>query len=227
MPTLPQQIGGAPTRALSVWANHLASGTAALVGTWAGKLLVFPLSPVDGVFPGAMTANTMLVGVSGNAMLLPSVSSLALSAHVGLYTLANSTRLSLLNRASTSYSGTPGATDFSGLVHGPRQISFHSSQWSAVPSFSQTQYWVGLQFNSAGAGVLMSISGFQWMETRFSGHIGVGNTNSTASRPFPGMGVYSTTFTTGLPGSIAFSQLRQADALAGAIPTIVINNIGA
>lgn len=226
MPTLPQQPLGVAARTLSGWANHFATGTPSLAVTAAGSLMVFPLSPAEGVLPGALTANTLLIGISCNSVVLTATGPVSFAASLGLYTLANSTQLSLLNSASMGFSAATSA--LGSIVQGARQVPFFSSQWSAVPVLGQSHYWIGLQYHSQGnAFPLMSHSGFRWMGSQFSGHVGVGNTNSSASRPFPGMGVYSVSFTTALPSAIAFSDLRQANALAGAIPSIVINNIGA
>ena len=147
---------------------------------------------------------------------------------LGLYTLANSTQLSLLNSVASTMGTGVAATGNNSLFFGPRQIQILSSQWSAVPAFSRTHYWLGLHFRSSGFGIPVDMSGFFWMyPPSFSGHIGVGNTNSTASLPFPCLGVYRSSFTTALPGSIAFSQVGQAPAFAGAMPSVIIHNIGA
>ncbi len=227
MPTIRSQAAGAPSPTLTVWANNFGSGSGAVQGTANMSLLVFPLSPAPGMFPGIMTASTLLLGMSGNLTATASSSSHSFSVSLGLYTLANSTQLSLMNSASTTFGTGAGATGNSSMYHGPRQLSFHSSQWSVVPALSQTQYWIGLWMRSSNLAVPMSVSGFRWMGPSFSGLLGVGNTDSSASRPFPGMGVFSGTFSSAMPGSIAFSQLRQADANAAVIPTIVIRNIGA
>lgn len=113
------------------------------------------------------------------------------------------------------------------LWYRPRQISIHSSQWSAVPELSRTQYWLGFHLMSRGYAIPGGVYGARWMLPTFSGYVGVGNTNSSASRPFPGMGVYSASFSSALPSSVAFSQLRQADNVAWCVPSIIINNIGA
>ncbi|KAF0243293.1 MAG: hypothetical protein FD180_3478 [Planctomycetota bacterium] len=225
MPIIRSQVGGAPSPTFSVWANNFGSGSAFL-GTVNASLLLFPFAPNQGVFPGQMTANTLLMGFSGSLTGTASSSSHSFSVSLGLYTLANSTQLSLLNSASTTFGTGAAATGNSSLYHGPRQLSFHSSQWSAVPAFSRTQYWMGFWMRSSNLAVPMSISGFRWMSNLFSGHLGVGNTDSSASRPFPGMGVYSVSFSSALPGSIAFSDLRHTVPMAGVIPTIVARNIG-
>jgi hypothetical protein len=226
MPTIRSQAAGAPSPTLTVWANNFGSGNS-VQATANGSLLVFPLCPSQGVFPGLMTANTMLLGMSGNLTATASSSSHSFTVRVGLYTLANSTQLSLLNSVSTTFGTGAGATGNSSLYHGPRQLSLQSSQWSAVPALSQGSYWVGLWMRSSNLAVPMSISGFRYMASEFWGYLGVANTNATSYRPFPGMGVFSSSFTTGMPSSIGFSQLRQADANAAVIPTIVIRNIGA
>ncbi|KAF0243548.1 MAG: hypothetical protein FD180_3273 [Planctomycetota bacterium] len=226
MPTLRSQVAGAPAPTLTVWANNFGGG-GAVAGTAEASLMVFPLCPPQGVFPGVMTANTMLIGMSGSLTATASSSSHSFSVSVGLYTLANSTQLSLLNSASSTFGTGAGATGNSSLYHGPRQLSFHSSQWSAVPALSQTQYWLAFWMRSSNLAVPMSISGFRWMTSNFSGFLGIANTNSSSARPYPGMGVFSASFSSAMPGSIAFSQLRQADALAAVVPTVVVRNIDA
>lgn len=227
MPTLRSQISGAPVPTLSVWANNLGSNNVNAGGTANMSLLVFPLCPPQGVFPGQMTANTLLIGMSGSLTATASSSSHTFTASIGLYTLANSTQLSLLNSASTTFGASAGDTGNSSLYHGGRQLSYHSSQWSAVPALSQGTYWVALWMRSSNLAVPMVYSGFRWMQSVYSGYLGVSNTNSTSGRPYPGMGVFSATFSSAMPASIAFSQLRQSETPAGVIPTIVIHNIGA
>jgi hypothetical protein len=227
MPTLPQQLFGASAPTLTAWANNFATGTPGLVSFARANFPVFPLAPADGVFPGNLTAHTLLVGFSGPALPAISTDAHTISIQIGLYTLANSTLLSLQNSASTSMGSAASNSAFSSLYLGPRQLKFESSQWSAVPRLSQTQYWVGLNMSMSGLAIPLSFSGFNWMTSQFSGHIGVGNTDSSASRAFPGMGVFTSTFYSALPVSVAFSDLRQANVLAGMIPTIVIHGIGA
>lgn len=226
MPTIRSQVAGAPAPVLSVWANNFGSGSA-VQATANASLLVFPLCPPQGVFPGQMTANTMLLGMSGSLTATASSSSHSFTVSLGLYTLANSTQLSLLNSVSTTFGTGAGATGNSSLYHGPRQLSFHSSQWSAGPGLSQGSYWLAMWMRSSNLAVPMSVSGFRYMASEFWGYLGVANTNSTSYRPFPGMGVFSTSFSSAMPSSIGFGDLRQANANAAVIPTVVIRNIGA
>ncbi len=185
--------------------------------------MVFPLAPSDGVFPGAMTANTMLIGMS----CAPSIAIFAantLTMKAGLYTLANSTQLGLLNSASTTMgTGAFGGSN-SSLFLGPRQIRLLTGQWSSLPVLTRTHYWLGLQFFSSGSALALSVSGFRWMESANSGFIGVGSSSILA---FPGCGVFSASFSSALPSTLGFADLRSPNALAGKIPTIVIHNIGA
>lgn len=225
MPTLPQLIPASQPGMLTAWANNFAGQTATMMATSDGRLLMFPLSPMQGAFPGKITASTMLFGFSGSPGGITSPSVASFFASVGLYSLANSTQLSLINSASTLIATT--ASQLQALVQGPRQLQFVSSQWSVPPVLSEAPYWVGLHCQSSGVSFSLWHSGGPFMDSRFSGHIGVGNTDSSASRPFPGLGVFSTTFSSGMPGSVAFSQLRQDDPLADGIPTVLINNIGA
>lgn len=217
--------GGGAAPNLNLWMNNLGSQTGPLAGTANMSLLVFPLNP-NGLFPGNMTVNTMAIGLSGSVTATASSSSHTHRVSIGIYTL-NGSSLSLLNSASTSFGTGAGWTGNSAMYHGPRRLTLHSSQWSAAPTFSQTQYWVGLWIRSSNLAVPMSISGFRWITSLNSGQIGVSNTNSTTNRVFPGVGIYSVTFSTAMPASIAFSQLRVGgQANAGVIPYIIFNNVG-
>jgi hypothetical protein len=212
---------------LSIWANHFGSASAALAGTANATLLVFPLCPDRGVFPGVMTVNTMAIGFSASMTATASSSSHTHRFSVGIYTLNNSTQLGLLNFVSTSVGTGAGNTGNSSMYHGPRLLTIHSSAWNVQPVFTQTQYWVALWIRSSNLAPALSLSGFRWMTSLYSGHLGVGNTNSTSSRPFPGMGVYSVSFTsTAMPAVIGFGELLQANANAPLIPTILFNNHG-
>ena len=65
MPTFPYQIAGLSPANFTVWANNFGVNGGA-GATSNGTLLVFPLCPANGVFPGVMTANKMLIGMVGN-----------------------------------------------------------------------------------------------------------------------------------------------------------------
>lgn len=117
----------------------------------AGQMHLFPLHPFYEGFPGRMTAST--INIRAQAATSNGTASYAWTLRAGIYTLANSTQLSLLNSASSTFSATTQASATrNNLISGVRDISFHSSQWSAQPVFSQgIQYWMLLGTSTAGS----------------------------------------------------------------------------
>lgn len=214
---------------LQVWDNlNGAAGTIVLtfgLATSNGSLIVGPLNQPSAPFPGLMTANTVLLDVSGNPSGAQS-NSHTFTARVGIYTASAST-LSLLNSVSTTFGA--GANDItnSQLYQGLRYLTLHSSAWSASPSFSQTQYFVALNMESSNAGYDMS-----WIGQRFhadgvrSGTIGAASTSGNTSMGwFPYIGIYTAT-TAAMPGSIHISELQKTGSLTGAnfMPHVQFNN---
>jgi hypothetical protein len=145
----------------------------------------------------------------------------------GVYTSTGGT-LSLLNSFSASWGQTLNAGNSSN-IQGNRFLTVASSQWSSSPVFAQrSKYWFGLVFQTAGTvlGNAVGVLNGPVSNSR-SGTIGVSQVTSNNSQ---GMGVffgdYSAT-TTGMPASIANSELSKATTLAGAVmlPHIqMINN---
>lgn len=138
-----------------------------------------------------------------------------LSFWVGLYTRNNST-LSLVMSASQSYtivhSGTAGSYS---LYSGMRHVSIPLSS-----SLSEGLYFVGIVSRTTSGGANGSYSQFvaSNINSNFLGHFG--SSHNTTYQFRPGIGVYSVT-TSGIPSSIAISQLRGSDS-QGLRPPVLI-----
>lgn len=141
-----------------------------------------------------------------------------LSFWVGLYTRNNST-LSLVMSASQSYtivhSGTAGSYS---LYSGMRHVSIPLSS-----SLSEGLYFVGIVSRTTSGGANGSYSQFvaSNINSNFLGHFG--SSHNTTYQFRPGIGVYSVT-TSGIPSSIAISQLRGSDSQGLRPPVLIFAN---
>lgn len=220
----------------SYWENAAANGagtaTAALtVGAPVHRqFYVFPLHQMNDCFPGNMTVSTMYMGMSGSANSTASTAAYTYSVYGGLYTM-NGSSLSLLNSFGTALSSAAANNSFSSLVAGMRWLSIHSSQWSAAPSLSQTNYWMGIAFSTAGETRQLSSQVYRAPTLGSnirSGIMGVGTTTGNSSKLYaPWHGIYTAT-TAAPPTSITKGQIAiPGNSLsAGAIPHIVFDNMG-
>jgi len=222
MPTLRSNVvvqsggGGGNAATVSAWVNMYADVN--MVQSVAfNSLLVFPLCA--GNFPGVMTANTFGLVLSANATASSSHSS---TVQVGIYTLAASNQLSLLNSVSSSWSRPASAQNYQGYYWGARQLSFHSSQWSAAPAFDQSHYWVGVIFQSSHYQNTPQIRGAAIFNQTWMGAFGA--MGSSTCRPYPGLGAL-TVSTGGLPSAVSMSDLSFNTAFADGIPLVVMNNL--
>ena len=141
-----------------------------------------------------------------------------LSFWIGIYTRDVST-LSLLASASQTYalthSGTVGSYSlYSGMRH--LSIGFSSS-------LEEGLYYVGVISRTTSGGTNGSYSQVlaSNLNTNFLGHFG--SSHNTTMQFRPGIGVYSAT-TSGMPASIAFSQLRGSDSAAQRPPILIFAN---
>lgn len=200
--------GGAPT--LNFYRNWDGENFGAVgQGTTNATLMLSPLA--FRVFPGNMTVSTWLCEMSGNLTATASSSSHTYTLSLGLYTLVNSTQLSLLNSVSTTWGTGAGNKSVSASYHGPRFLSIHSSQWSAAPTLSQTHYWLGVWMQSSNLAVPMSNLIYKALisnsSQQMSGSIGVSAATDTTQVQWPFAGIYSVSFTTAMPDSIGASQI--------------------
>ena len=149
-------------------------------------------------------------------------SSHTVSVSIGIYS-DNASNLTLINSASTSWA-LGAATGNTSNYHGPRWLSFVSSQWSSAPNFAQGgEYVFGIRFSTSNYAPPLSYFGQNYMlSNQRSGFIGT----SIATATTLGQGNYwnGVINTTALPSSIAASQVNRNNASAIFIPHIILNN---
>lgn len=206
-----------------------AGGVAVSSATLAyNTLVVQPLTPFNEVFPGNMTVSTMMLDLSHSALTATASSSAFSSSFMlGVYTMANSTLLSLLNSVSsalTRAAATANTSVFSG--GGARWLTFHSSQWSAPPIFTTGRYWCGALVRSSNFNVPgSSIGQYLLNSAQRQGTFGTSNVTATSMAWQPFMGIWSASQTV-LPVSIAASGLNKVNASwANFIPHLAFNNV--
>ena len=152
---------------------------------------VVPLHP-EGPFPAPMTIATLEHLVQGSSWTTTAgTGSFGFTYRGGLFTLANSTQLTLINSFSSTFSST--TQSFSArqnLYHGQRWFSVHSSQWSSQPVLSAgVNYWYAYLISTAGTSVLTGEMGVQVNQlANFRGFVGVSQTSTqgTGAGPFWG-----------------------------------------
>jgi hypothetical protein len=216
---------------LNRWANfNLAYGrtdSAAMFqvrGSSNGTMYVAPLVPNNNIFPGNMTANTMLMNLSGSHTNTSS-STLAktYSFFVGIYTVSGSSTLNLLNSVSAAV--TAGATsNQSSAFNGPRYVSFHSSAWSSAPVFTPAHYYVGYFLLSSGE----ALAGLSWRgqgaeSAQRSGTFGTSVATATSMGLVPFFGQL-TVSTNALPATINNANISKGGSLVMLIPQIIFEN---
>ena len=209
--------GAAPT--LPIWENSVGSRASAVQGL-NDQFFLVELNPVPGnLFPGNMTVSTAFLDVSASNTVSGSAGSMTF--RIGVYTL-NASTLSILNSASVGYSINSTQTE-----KGIMWVSFHSSDWSASPAFSQTQYWIGYLGNELGDVGKVNYLGYSRLLTSVrSGTYPVYNTNSSQGHvPFEGVSVSPIANTSPLPASIQLSELAKTGGYYGYVPHLVFMNL--
>lgn len=196
-----------------------------------GRVIIQPLAPGNELFPYEMTASTMLMNFSASATATAASSSHSSTYWMGIYTRANSTQLSLLNSVSRSW-GMTANTGNSGSYHGGRYLSIHSSAWSSQPVFhAGSRYFFAFLFRtsnysgSSGASLANSMAGMHLgASVQRSGYMGSAASSHTSYNAWhPFMGVHSLTTHTGLPVSIANSDINKVSAYANFIPQVIFD----
>lgn len=196
-----------------------------------GRMLVQPLTPSNELFPMNISATRMDLNFSGSATTSSSNLSQAFTSSfmIGFYTRSNSTRLDLVNSALVTTAAGLSTANYSRAL-GARYLSFHSSQFSSAPNFSEGgRYWFAQLIRTSGAiyttnSYLMQFGMHHGASVQRSGQLGAassGNTSFNAWYPF--MGVHSLTTHTAFPASLAHSDLNKASSLANWIPHLLLN----
>lgn len=198
--------------------NHSSAAYAPL-GTVNGSMQLFPLAPVNDVFPGNMSASTIFFDMLGLGSSANSAAQ-TLRYSVGIYTLAGASTLSLLNSGSTSITAAA-TTNQSTLWNGARYLTMGSAQFSASLTFSQTSYWVGIIFSSSAATQSLYYHGayFGNQGDARSGTMGVSGTTNNSRDWMPWAGVVATA---ALPTSIHISGVTKTGVSGGFVPHVVM-----
>jgi hypothetical protein len=218
-------ISGAGALALNYWQN--AEHDISTIATSDGTFWLVPLLRAE-LFPGIMTANTVLLNFSCTDSVMTNAHTMTW--RIGIYT-ANGVSLSLLNSVSTTWGAANGA-DHTSLFSGERFLTINSSAWSAQPTFSQADYYIGLigHANSDGDNPNYRMFGYRILESANvrSGTIGVAMTSGNTSMgviPWIGLSNSSRATNAALPSNIQISQLSKIGGLYGFVPHIQFNNI--
>lgn len=147
------------SRATCAYVQAFSNRSVVAVGTQSSSGCLWPMKDWR---QGDITLDFMDLRVSGASVATGAAGSGAWSMTVrgGLYTLANSSQISLLNSfsyttGSTTYasSASSNATQRNALFAGARWLVVSSSQWSAQPVLmSDVEYWMLLAYTTGGGG---------------------------------------------------------------------------
>jgi hypothetical protein len=183
--------GGGVTFNAFQWPPHDIVNLGAISGS---TLSIVPIH-----MPAYLSASSAALLVSG-ASASTSVS-VSLTASVGVYTRgtgASTSLLSLASSASTSFD----LSNSTALYNGLRRI--------VIPgdfNFTPGDYWYAVFLRNSNA--TFSVLGGA-TSIAFSGNMG--SASSSSLTPVPGFGIYSASFTSAMPNSVAFSAIAGAGA---------------
>lgn len=204
--------------------QNMDRGTTASLGVPYGTLMLQRLNQENDRFAANMTANTVLLNMTANMTATSLSNAHSVTAMVGLY-VDNTTGLSLINSASTSW-GLAAATSNTARYHGPRWLSFVSSQWSVNPTLTQDgEYVFGLLMRSSSYAPPLSYIGQNYMgSNQRSGTLGVAAVaNTTLAQGNYWNAMYSATLSS-MPAVISASQVNRNNATAIFMPHLILNN---
>ena len=218
--TITASAAGGDTLTMDYYQNMDRGATATLAVPFANSLMFQRLNQENNLFAGNITANTVLLNMTGNINATATTAH-TVSAYIGIYT-DNATNLSLLNSVSTSW-GLAGGNNTS-VYNGPRWLSFVSSQWSAAPVFSQGgDYVFGILMKSSSYAPPLSYYGQNYMfSNQRSGYIGTTMAINTSMAH--GNFWNAVMATASLPSSVNSTQVNRNNASAIFMPHIILNN---
>jgi hypothetical protein len=212
--------------------QNMDRGTTAVLAFPYNTLFIQRLNQENDLFAGNMTANTVLLNISGSgstgASSTQTLAARTLSVTIGIYVPVSSANsvLTLINSGSTTWGSTTTGPIYP-YLYGNRWLSIHSSQWSSSPAFSAGgDYIFGMLVRSSGTSTAMSFVGQSYMNSnQRSGFIGVSTTSGNTTMPHGNFwnAMYNTS-TTNLPGAISANQVNRNNATAIFIPHIILNN---
>ena len=210
-----------PKRSMSFYQN-MDRGTNGTLAVPFASMMLQRLNQENDLLPGNITANTLLINMTANMTATSLSTAHTISASIGIYT-DNATNLGLINSASTTWA-LGASTGNTSNYHGPRWLSFVSSQWSSAPVFEEGgEYVFGIIFRSSSYAPPLSYYGQNYLiSNQRSGFIGT----SFATNTSLAQGNYwnAVMNTTALPTGITSSQVNRNNASAIFIPHIILNN---
>jgi hypothetical protein len=207
-------------------------GTSTVFAFPYSTLFLQRLNQENDLFAGNITANTALLNISGSvstgASSTQTMAAFTLSMTMGIYqpVASANTVLTLINSASTTF-GTAATVSVYPYLQGNRWISFHSSQWSSTPAFTQGgDYVFGMLVRSSGTSTALSFIGENYMNSnQRSGFLGASVTSGNITMPHGNYwnAVY-TASTNALPSAISATQVNRNNATAIFMPHLILNN---
>jgi hypothetical protein len=204
--------------------QNMDRGTSASLATAHRTLMLQRFNQENNEFGHDITANTFLLNMTANMTATSLSSSHSITVSLGIY-LDESTRLTLINSATTTW-GFTAATSNTANYHGPRWLSFVSSQWSSAPNFSSgNDYVVGVIFNSSNYGPPMSYIGQNFMHSlQRSGSIGTTVATNTSLAHGNYWNAMFTATRSSMPATIASNAVNRNNATAIFMPHMILNN---
>lgn len=208
---------------LSYYDNLIPGSTTVSEGGNA-SLYVFPLDPVNEIPPGLMTVSTVFLNVTGT---VSTAASFSRSMSIGFYTSVNSTQLTLVFSASTSWGTNAANANVNQSMGGWRWVTIHSSQFNNQPVLEQKRYWCVLWNRSSSGSQSFSLFGMRSMglSNVRSGFMSVASASNTTLGWGRFRGVYSASFSTAMPNALAASDINKNVLGAEFIPQIIMNNV--
>lgn len=214
---------GPPT--LSFYDN-LVPGSTATLQLGNATMHVFPLTPANEVMPGNLSALSIFMNVTGT---VSTGAAFSVSASIGFFTSVNSTQLTRVFTASSSWGTNAANMNINDSFGGWRWLSFASSQFDVAPNFSDgVRYWVAFWSRSSSGTPNFTHFGVQSLGnsgTR-SGLLGNASASNTTLGWGRFQGFYSVSFSTGMPSAIAGSDINKINASAVFVPQVILNNVG-
>jgi len=209
------------------WAWNTGTGAATHASMSFNRAWVFPLTPPDDIFPGNMTVGTVLLNMSfSHSNSTASTASHSSTISFGIYQLTNRTQLTLVVSGSTSWGTGAANNSISSLYNGMRWLTLHSSLFNTSLTLSNNSYWGLLWFRSSNDSIATASHGI--MAARMGNSVersgfafAASSTASSYVKYYPFHGLYSATFTTAMPGSIAQSEMAYTgSAWAALMPDV-------
>ncbi|SRR5258705_5743403 len=207
--------------------DNLIPGSTATSEPVDASMYVFPMDPVNEIPPGYITASTIFLNYTGT---VSTAAAFSRSMSIGFFTsvAGNSTQLTRVFSASSSWGTNAANMNINDSVGGWKWLTVHSSQFDVNPAFGQSRYWVALWHRSSSGSQSFSLFGMQSMgrtDVR-SGIMSLASSTNTTFGWGRFRGAYSVTFSSAMPNAIAASDVNKNIVGANFIPQILINNVG-